>query len=110
MAMMPWMRSRAAYGSATVSLNQPTRLWGVTPVSYPCINGGSYDQIVSEIYPSVIRTGLPHYDHVYAAMTSKDSAVKWIPYQRVILPKLFAEGQRGVTVVSEVCPVDINVV
>ncbi len=86
------------------------RLWGVTPVSYPCINGGSYDQIVSEIYHTVLKTGLAHYDHVYAAMTSKESAVKWIPYQRVILPQNFADGQKGVRVVSEVCPVDIKVV
>ena len=86
------------------------RLWGITPVSYPCINGGSYDQKVSEIYPEVIRSGLPHYDHVYAAMTSKNSTVKWIPYQRVVLPRRFSDGQQGVTVISEVCPVDIKVV
>lgn len=86
------------------------RLWGVTPVSYPCINGGSYDQIVSEIYHKVIQTGQPHYDHVYAAMTSKASAVRWIPYQRVILPQQFSDGQKGVRVVSEICPVDIKVV
>jgi hypothetical protein len=85
-------------------------LWGIEPVSYPCINGGSYDQVVSAIYPEVIRTGMPAYTHVYAAMAFPNSPVRWFPYQRVILPKRFADGEKGVTVVSKAEPVDIEIV
>jgi hypothetical protein len=44
------------------------KLWGIFPVSYPCLMGNPYDQVVSEVYPEVVRTGEPHYGHVYAAM------------------------------------------
>lgn len=86
------------------------KLWGLEPVSYPCINGGSYDQIVSEAYPHVIQTGQPHYGHVYAAMSFPNSPIKWFPYQRVILPQRFADGQSGVTVLSEFSKVDISII
>ena len=29
------------------------KLWGVSPVSYPCLTGHSYDQAVSRVYPQV---------------------------------------------------------
>ena len=86
------------------------KVWGLEPVSYPCINGGSYDQIVSEIYPHVIQTGQAHYGHVYAAMSFPNSPIKWFPYQRVILPQRFANGQAGVTVLSEFSKVDISII
>ena len=86
------------------------RLWGIEPVSYPCINGGSYDQIVSEVYPQVIQTGEAHYGHVYAAMSFPNSPIKWFPYQRVILPQRFADGQKGVTVLSAFSKVDISII
>ena len=44
------------------------KLWGLNPVSYPCLIGHSYDEAVSRAYPLVTRTGDPHYDHIYAAM------------------------------------------
>ncbi len=87
------------------------KLWGLEPVSYPCVNGGSYDQIVSEIYPQVIRTGEPHYGHVYAAMSFPKQPVRWFRYQRVILPTKFPDGHTGVTVISSAAKtVDIKVV
>ena len=86
------------------------KLWGVFPVSYPCVNGGPYDDVVSEIYPEVIRTGEPHYGHVYAAMSLPNRQVRWVPYQRVVLPHRFPDGRNGVTVISEISPVDIQVV
>jgi hypothetical protein len=90
--------------------SQIAKVWGMMPVSYPCLNGGSYDQIVSEVYSSVIRTGEPHYGHVYAAMSFPNRQVRWVPYQRVVLPHRFPDGRPGVTVVSEFSPVDIQVV
>ncbi len=84
--------------------------WGMTPVCFPCMNGNDYDQLVSSIYPTVLRTGEPHYDHVYAAMQENDGRVSWVPYQRVVLPHVFRDGSRGVRVVSKIAPVDIQVI
>jgi hypothetical protein len=86
------------------------RLWGMSPVSYPCINGLSYDQVVSAVYHRVLATGEPHYDHVCAAMVTPDSDVLWYTYQRVILPGMFRGSKKGVIVVSKEAPVDIKVV
>ena len=86
------------------------KVFGLSPVSFPCMIGGSYDQVVSACYPRVIKTGEPHYDHVMAAMNTPDKRIIWFPYQRVVLPHRFPDGRRGVTVVSEVADVDIRVV
>jgi hypothetical protein len=89
------------------------KIFGLSPVSYPCVNGGSYDQIVSACYSRVIKSGEPHYDHVVAAMNTPDRRIIWIPYQRVVLPHRFPDGRRGVTVVAEVTDVsnvDIHIV
>ena len=86
------------------------KMWGIFPVSYPCLTGNPYDRIVSEIYPRVMETGEPHYGHVYAAMSLPNRQVRWMPYQRVVLPHRFPDGRMGVTVISEVSPVDIQVV
>jgi hypothetical protein len=86
------------------------RVWGLSPVSYPCISGHSYDQIVSAAYRHVLMTGEPYYDHVCAAMMTPDSDVLWYTYQRVILPRNFTASKKGVVVVSKEAPVDIKVV
>jgi hypothetical protein len=86
------------------------RLWGLAPVSYPCINGGTYDQIVGLAYREVARTGAPRFDHVFAAMTIHEGEPTWIPYQRVILPNWVPSGRPAVTVVTEIAPVDIQIV
>lgn len=90
--------------------NQSTiaRLWGMNPVSYPCLTGHSYDQAVSRIYPEVSRTGEPHYDHIYAAMTSPTGEVVWVPYQRVVLPLRIGRNKKGVRIVTELAKVDIS--
>ena len=69
------------------------KLWGLNPVSYPCLIGHSYDEAVSRAYPQVTRSGEPHYDHIYAAMASARGDVVWVPYQRVVLP--LAQGRRA---------------
>jgi hypothetical protein len=86
------------------------KLWGLSPVSFPCINGGSYDFTVAQAYQKVLKTGAPHYDHVLAAMVRPDGEPVWIPYQRLVLPNCNKPGRRRVTVVSEVAPVEITVV
>ncbi|MGH6873931.1 MAG: hypothetical protein ACREDW_02865, partial [Aestuariivirgaceae bacterium] len=35
------------------------KVYGFHPVSYPCINGLSYDHLVSQAYGSVVKTGQP---------------------------------------------------
>jgi hypothetical protein len=85
------------------------KVWGVTPVSYPCQTGHSYDKVVSRSYFEAARLGRPIYDHVLAAMVKPDSDVQWMQYQRVIIP----EVNRGsnivdVKVVCEWAPADIH--
>lgn len=84
------------------------KLWGINPVSYPCLTGHSYDQAVSRIYPEVSRTGEPHYDHIYAAMASASGDVVWVPYQRVVLPLRLGRNKKAVRVVTELAKVDIS--
>jgi hypothetical protein len=83
------------------------KLWGTTPVSYPCLTGHSYDHAVSRIYPQVTRTGEPHYDHIYAAMASANGDVVWVPYQRVVVRLNLGQRARAVRVVTELAEVDI---
>ena len=87
------------------------KLWGLSPVTTPCISGTNYDIEISRSYAEVLQTGRPHYDHVYAAMMGSDAEISWIPYQRLVLPHPTKRGRaRLVTVVTEVTPVDIAVV
>jgi len=103
----------ASHSFKVVRIGEKTliaRRWGMTRQAFPCIHGNDYDQRVSSIYPHVLKTGQAHYDHVYAAMRENDGRVCWVPYQRVVLPKLFGDGSRGVRVVSRIAPVDIQVI
>jgi hypothetical protein len=86
------------------------RVWGLSPVSYPCIIGHSYDQVVSAAYRRVLTTGEPYYDHVCAAMMTPEADVLWYTYQRVVLPSKFSGSKKGVVVVSKQGPVDIKVI
>lgn len=90
--------------------SQIARLYGtVSPVSYPCHSGHTYDRIVSAAYGEVWQSKTPRYDHVYAAMVSPNGEVTWFPYHRVILPKK-TKSTPGVIIVAEIAPVDITVV
>jgi len=86
------------------------RLWGTAPRTYPCINGGPYDRVVSAAYEGVLRGGRRRYDHVYAAMRTPDDDQVWIPYQRLIMPKATSGSRRGVTVLTEIAKVAISIV
>ena len=83
--------------------------WGASPAVYPCVNGGTYDRVVSGAYARVIETGRPHYDQVCAAMPRPDGEIGWIHYHRVVVPKC-TFGSPGVSVVSVFKPVEITVV
>ncbi|MCA0434180.1 MAG: hypothetical protein LCH46_13060 [Proteobacteria bacterium] len=85
------------------------QVWGVSPVSFPCQTGHSYDRAVSRHYYEVVRTGKPLYDHVLAAMVRPDGEVTWLGYKRLIFaePKVI-NGFGRVKVISEIGPVDIK--
>ncbi len=84
-----------------------SRIWGLSPNSYPCLNGHSFDRVVTPKYFSVAQTGRPHYDHVLASMVRPNGELHWLAYHRVILPDLQQPGRR-VRVVSQIAPVDIR--
>jgi hypothetical protein len=86
------------------------RVYGTTPASYPCKNGGSYDTRVSEAYAQVLDTGRPRYDHVLAAFRTPDNSVHWVPYQRLIFPVGGRASKDTVSVVSEIANVDIRII
>jgi hypothetical protein len=83
------------------------QIWGVSPNSYPCLNGHSYDRVVTPEYFRVVRSGKPHYDHVMASMVRPDGELHWFSYHRVILPDVAASRPR-VRVISELAPVKIQ--
>ena len=84
-------------------------IWGVSPVSFPCMSGHSYDRVVSKSYFAAISTGKPVYDHVLAVMVRPDGEHHWMGYQRVIIPELNSTGsKRQVRVISDMSPVNIN--
>ena len=86
------------------------KLYGMSPVSTPCLTGNTYDQIISAAYSQVVEDDEPYYDHVISAMVFPDHSVSWLPYQRVILPHRFPDGNIGVSVVTERAEVDIKVI
>lgn len=81
--------------------------YGMSPISYPCLTGHSYDQVVSRAYADVMKTGQPHYDHIYAAMAAPTGEVVWVPYQRVVVPLRGGRAKKGVRVVTEMTKVDV---
>ncbi len=83
------------------------RIWGMSPNSYPCLNGHSFDRAVTPEYFRVVETGRPHYDHVLASLVRPNGELHWLGYHRVILPDIKA-GKKRVKVICEVAPIDIQ--
>ncbi len=81
----------------------------MSPVSYACRSGNSYDEVISEAYTDVLRTGKPRYDHVLAAMRMPDNVVRWMPYQRIVVPTRMGEKLMSVSVVAEIANVEIRI-
>lgn len=84
------------------------KMWGTSPTTFPCQTGHSYDQMISQAYRMVMKTGEIHYDHVLASMVTSAQKQVWIPYQRVVLPHQFPDGRKGVAIMSEVADVAIK--
>lgn len=85
------------------------RVWGTLTSSYPCQPTSRYGDAVSAAYTEVLRTGTPQYDQVLAALRMPDNQIHWVPYHRVIFPKLRA-GDAAVSVLSQIAKVDIKVI
>lgn len=86
------------------------KLYGMSPVSYACKSGNSYDEVVSEGYSQVLRSGKPRYDHVLAALRMPDNVVRWVPYQRVVVPRQNSVHSLSVSVVAEIAKIEINLI
>ena len=86
------------------------KLYGTSPVSYACKSGNSYDEVVSEGYTHVLRSGKPRYDHVLAALRMPDNVVRWVPYQRIVVPTRNSQHSLSVSVVAEIAKVEINLI
>ena len=84
------------------------KLYGMAPDSFPCLTGHSYDTIVSQAYKRSLKTEQVVYDHVMAVFPVNDTANKWMGYQRAIVPLLFNDGRKGVSVVTDWADVDIT--
>lgn len=85
------------------------RVWGTLTSSYPCQPTSRYGDAVSEAYEEVLRTGVPRYDQVLAALRMPDNQIHWVPYHRVIFPK-HRIGGSAVAVLSQIARVDIKVI
>jgi hypothetical protein len=86
------------------------KVWGISPVSFPCLSGHSYDRIVSESYYEVVKTGRPIYDHILAAMVHPGGEVRWFGYHRLVFPNKVRSGNfPRVTVACEVAKVNIPI-
>ncbi len=83
------------------------KLYGMSPDSYPCLTGHSYDTIVSQAYKQSLKKEQIIYDHVMAVFPVNDTVNKWMGYQRAIFPHSFGDGRTGVSVVTEFADVEI---
>jgi hypothetical protein len=86
------------------------KFYGTYLSSFPCLQNGSYNDTVSQAYLQVINSGKPRCDHVMAAFRLPDNQVHWVPYQRLILPKLGHSSYPKVSVISEISPISFNVI
>ena len=85
------------------------RWFGLDTGSYASRSGHEYDHKVSKAYLKVLENWRPHYDHVYALVNNTpDGNSFWLPYQRVVVPHKFGDRRYGVSVITKVGDVDIN--
>lgn len=84
------------------------KLYGMSPDSFPCLTGHSYDTIVSQAYKQSLKKEQVIYDHVMAVFPVNDTVNKWMGYQRAIFPYSFGDGRAGVSVVTDFADVDIT--
>lgn len=87
-----------------------SRVYGPFLSSFPCKASGAYGDKVSEAYSEVLNSGKPRYDQILAAMRMPNNEVLWVPYCRLVLPHQKPNAQHSVLVVSEISPVEIQLI
>lgn len=86
------------------------RVYGTFLSSFPCRSTGSYSDIVSQAYATVLETKKPRFDHVLASMKMPDESVFWVPYRRLLLPNSNFGKESSVLVISEISGVEIQLI
>ena len=76
---------------------------------FPGPDGGAGDGLVGEAHTAVLGAGKPGYAYVLAALRMSDNVVRWVSYQRIVLPKHDIKFP-SVSVVAEIAEVDINLI
>jgi hypothetical protein len=84
--------------------------FGTSTISFPCQTSNSYAETVSEAYGNAIGTGKPVYDQVIASLPIAPHNFHWIPYHRLIFPLGNTTGTERVSVISEIAPVDFQII
>ncbi len=85
------------------------RIWGTQPTSWPCQSLGSYNQTTNASYERAVAEKRPLYEHVLAMFRFPDSVQRWVPYHRLILPRLENTHDHAVSVVSACAEVGFKV-
>lgn len=85
------------------------RVWGTNPTSAPCRNSGAFGVSANHSYLRATQQGRRIYEHVIAAFSFPDNALRWVPYHRIILPQNEAGMIDSVVVVAECADVDFKV-
>ena len=49
-------------------------------------------------------------EHVLAALRMPENVVRWVPYQRIVVPRPNSEKSMTVSVVAEIAKIDINLI
>ena len=86
------------------------RLYGQSDNSFAHQSTGSFSEAVSEGYREVLNTGRPRADHVLAALRLSNNQVHWVPYHRLILPKLNSGKTFGVKVIADAAMINFKVI
>ncbi len=84
--------------------------FGTSTITYPCQSSNSYGEAVCEAYVGASASGVPVYSQVLASLPIAPLNFHWIPYHRLVFPLPSRDGRERVSVVSEIAPIDFQVI
>ncbi len=87
-----------------------SKLYGVVENSFAYQNSTSFSDAVSQGYREVLDTGKPRTDHVLAALRMANNEVHWVPYHRLIFPKLGSSSKPGVSIIADLANISFKVI
>lgn len=87
-----------------------SKLYGVVENSFAYQNSTSFSDAVSQGYREVLDTGKPRTDHVLAALRMANNEVHWVPYHRLIFPKLNNSSKPGVSIIADLANISFKVI